>query len=223
MTIARVLGTICLFIILAVLVYVVYKDSIGKEKQRKVAKKIQNPLKSGPEELVNPPTIFIRLPGKKKYYHYEMKKPTISIGTGKNNDIVIFDDNTVEIKHAVIKKVMKHNRSFYEFINYAKTNPSQYRNASREGKYEIMGYKDGQELEQGTEYFYVGQTKLMIKIPQEAHGHTDTDIVKKKMDLNDAAHEEKAERIDSERIDRDDYKEDSSININNSDPYDFHL
>ena len=224
MTIVRILGTICVFIILVVLLYVVYKDSAGKTaKKEKKGTKEPKPFSNGPKELVNPPTIFIRLPGQKEYYNYKMTSPTVTIGTGKGNDIVIHDDDTVEKKHAVIKKVLKQDRSFYEFINLAKTNPSQYRNSSRRGKYEIMGYKDGQELEQGTEYFYVGQTKLMIKIPSEVHGHTDTDTLQPKKKNNYADQVEKVNRIDSERIERDDYKDDYNVSIDNTDPYSFHF
>ena len=105
MTIVRILGTICVFIILVVLVYVVYKDSAGKTaKKEKKGTKEPKPFSNGPKELVNPPTIFIRLPGQKEYYNYKMTSPTVTIGTGKGNDIVIHDDDTVEKKHAVIKK-----------------------------------------------------------------------------------------------------------------------
>ena len=68
MTAAKFVAMICLIILIGLLVYYLYRDSIEKNNK---GKKI-TPAKPGkgifdnrPEELVNAPVLFIRLPGQK--------------------------------------------------------------------------------------------------------------------------------------------------------------
>ena len=181
MTAAKFVAMICLIILIGLLVYYLYRDSIEKNNK---GKKI-TPAKPGkgifdnrPEELVNAPVLFIRLPGQKRYLHYEMKKTPITIGSGKGADVLIVDDKKVEPRHAKIQKVTNKDRVYYEFVNLAKTNPAEYRNKSSKSKnYEVMYRKDAQELGQ-EENFYVGDTKILIRTPVGTHGHTDTDKAK---------------------------------------------
>ncbi|HAB93287.1 MAG TPA: hypothetical protein DCF49_00745 [Lachnospiraceae bacterium] len=248
MTAVKFLAMLCLIILVALLVVYLYKDSIGKNKSEKAekkspAKKVRNPLDNSPTELVNAPVLFIRLPGHKKYLHYEMKKTPLTIGTAKNADLRIIEDEKVQPHHAKIQKVTDKGRSYYVFINLAKTNPSEYRNkASKSKNYEVMDYKDSQELDK-EENFYIGDTKIMIKTPVGTHDHTDTDKMKakpgKRSDAQDGAEGTKRaaagkraeaaanEEVTNKEMDRTrsrrTYQEvrEEEIDIRNTDPYKF--
>ena len=182
MTTIRIAAMFCLIILIGLLVAYLYHDSIkdliGKARNKRPVKKLKKPFDNSPEELQNAPTLYIKLPDWETYKHYTMKKTPITIGSGKGADVLIVDDKKVEPRHAKIQKVTNKGRPYYEFINLAKINPTEYRNKSSRNKdYEIMFFKDRQELGHD-ENFYVGDTKILIRTPVGTHGHTDTDKAK---------------------------------------------
>ena len=242
MTAVKFIAMLCLIILIGLLVYYLYRDSIekiNKDNKKAPAKPGRKPFDNSPEELVNAPVLFIRLPGQKKYLHYEMKKTPITIGSAKGSDVLIVDDKKVQPRHAKIQKVTNKGRVYYAFVNLAKINPSEYRNKSSKAKnYEEMTYKDTQELGK-EENFYVGDTKILIKTPIGTHGHTDTDKSKIKPEnqggkagggrkVNEAETNKKtanAEEATRKRGRVQDYNtpEEEQISISNTEAYKFEV
>ena len=229
-TITNILIAVLFMLLVAGMVYIIIKGSIGSKKETekdkakgregKSAPWLNKLLKRGPEELVNAPVIYTRLPGQSDYTSYIMKKKKIKIGSDMNNDIIL-DDKTVEKHHASIEKVIDEDHVYYVFVNYAKLNPTEYEDLSHgRAGYEYMYYEDEQELGARSN-FYVGQTKLIIEVPQGTHGHTDTEPVKLKQDsINKSKDEDKGDvkaRVKSTRSEDD--ADDKRLSIDDTAPY----
>ena len=179
MTTIKIAAMFCLIILIGLLVAYLYHDSIkdliGKARNKRPVKKLKNPFDNSPEELQNAPMLYIKLPGWKYKQKKKMEKTPIVIGSRRGVDLPIYDDKKVQPRHAQIRKVTTGARTYYELINLAKINPTQYRNKLTKNKdYEEMCYKDRQELGQD-ENFYVGDTKIHIKTPIGPHKHSDTE------------------------------------------------
>ena len=147
MTTIKIAAMFCLIILIGLLVAYLYHDSIkdliGKARNKRPVIKLKNPFDNSPEELQNAPELYIKLPGWKKYQIYKMEKTPIVIGSRRGVDLPIYDDKKVQPRHAKIRKVTNGNHTYYELINLAKINPTQYRNKLTKNKdYEEMCYKD---------------------------------------------------------------------------------
>ena len=229
-SITNIFIAVFFMLLVAGMAFIIIKGSIGgkKETEREQTGKKEGehiPLhrrlsKRGPEELVNAPVIYIRLPGQTDYTHYVMNKKKITIGSGENNDIVL-NDKTVEKRHAIIEKVINDDQVYYAFVNYARTNPTEYEDLSHgRAGYEYLFYEDEQELGDRSN-FYVGQTKLIIDVPQGTHGHTDTEPVKLKQDSTKKAKAEDNDNAKDRRKStrsRDDDNEER-ISVDDTEPY----
>lgn len=168
----------CVIVLILILVAYLFHDSemMSEMKQsgKAVVKKVENAKEGRDIEITNGPIIQIKNPGEKGYHSVTVTKKEFKIGRNKNCDLTL-DFKAVEDKHAIIIKRLKGDRVFFEFINYAKINPSEFFNKQK-NKYEYLGYKDGVELE-AREAFYVGDTKILITIPQSSHIPTDTERI----------------------------------------------
>lgn len=173
--IGKIIVVIVVFLIIVLVVYLMSGSGIGKKIQssgKAVSDKIDRSKEKREIEVVNGPVLQVKNPGERKYHPVNVTKKEYKIGRGKGNDLVL-DYKTVEERHAVIVKRLKGDRVFYEFINYAKTNPTEYFN-KRKNAYEYLGVKDGVELD-AREMFFVGDTKIIITLPQSVHMAGDTE------------------------------------------------
>ena len=121
-----------------------------------------------PEEITNQATIRVIPPDGKKEFVYQTETAETKIGSSPGMHLRIENDNKVSPHHATLKKMVDDEGFYYVFINLSKINGTEYKNPElkSERNYEIMGYKDDQELNPNTSsHFYVGDTKLIIDIP----------------------------------------------------------
>lgn len=187
-TIIIIIVVLFLFVIVAYLIH----DSlpIGKVKDMKsdIHKKVEGMKHYEGAKLANAPVIYVKVNGNGDYTQYQMTKEKMAIGRSEQNDIVL-EDETVEAKHAVVRRVMKDNKMFYEMINLSRRNPIQYLNKMLRD-YDCLGYKKGITLE-NDEVFYLGETKIVIKCPMQGHEITKTErmiIGDHSEDSGDAGH-----------------------------------
>lgn len=196
-----VFGVIIL-IVLVVLTVLQGSEFAGKVKKsvKKVWDKLGKLRRKTDIEITNAPTLQIKMPGSHKYQTVEVTKKKFKIGGGSEKDNhLLLNDAKVEIHHAAIEKKLKGDRVCYEFINYAKTNPSEYYN-KRKKRYEYLGYNDRVELDP-REAFYVGDTKIIVTLPVLNHLPTETEMVESDTgSYEEAASKETVNRSPSERV-----------------------
>lgn len=171
----KLIIALIVMMILLLVVYLCYGNelvqSIGEVK-RSGGQKWKELKGKKPIAVVNGPRISIRRGAEKKYQTYVVENNVFTIGSAENSDLVL-DSKTIEKRHAVIYKRIRHEDVFYELINYSKINPVEYYNKITD-KYEFLGYKDGVELE-AHEVFYIGDVKMVVVLPQIVHVPTDTE------------------------------------------------
>lgn len=128
-------------------------------------------------QVTGGPVIYVRPKGVKNYQKIKIREKEFPIGRLQNNKLVL-NSPEVEKKHAVIRKVVKGDHVYFEFVNYARTNPTEYYNKRKDG-YDTLRYKEGVELD-AREAFFVGDVKIIITIPGLCHRPTETERVKVK-------------------------------------------
>lgn len=193
------------FVLIVLVVLVIMQGSELSKKMAKSGKKAGAKVKEIKEkkevEILDGPEISVKPPGAKKYHSVKMRKKEFLISNGgKRNPDLVLEDPKVEGCHAVIKKRISDNRVWFELINYAKTNPTEYYNPAKK-RYEYLSYKEAQELGP-REYFCMGETKICIRIP-ESKITPPTELIKGKDQATDKesfAGKEKINRSPSERV-----------------------
>lgn len=194
-----VLGVIILILILVV--YLMHDSELGKrmsKKARSAGKKVKEVKNKPSVEMVNAPKIYYKYNGERKYHEVEMSEKMFDIGQGSKRKLTL-NDRKVEERHAEIVKRVKGGRVYYEFINYAKINPSEYYSKS-EDRYYYLGYREGIELDV-REAFYLGDTKIIIDNPMNNHIVGPTERVGKEQGSEETrTGSSRTERFASERV-----------------------
>lgn len=165
-------------ILIMILVVYLFGTKGTMKKLKKIAGKGRKVICRQTElRVTGGPVLYVRPNGKKTYQKIQIREKEFSIGRLQNNKLVL-DSPEVEKKHAVIRKVVKGDHVYFEFVNFARTNPTEYYNKRRDG-YDILRYKEGVELD-AREAFYLGDVKMIISIPSLCHHPTQTERVKVK-------------------------------------------
>lgn len=145
-------------------------------------------------EMAHGPVIYVRYPGKEESIEYRVNKPVYTIG-GPDADLYLRYPQ-VEKKQAEIRRIRDRGELYFVLVNYGKINPTEYFNKElamevetrkKNGEdidesciryFDFMNPGDDEELE-GTEVFFVGDIKLLIKTKPVGHrkGVTETMII----------------------------------------------
>lgn len=147
-------------------------SNIAKVLPEKPPVKVSVPKKPIPADA---PELYVRYDGEKAYTPVKITKSPFVIGSESSRADLKLKGETVEAKQAKIIKVNEGTETYYELVNYAKLNRTEFLNKSRRC-YENMGEKEGIELE-GTMTFYIGSAKLKIVSRKTDHKITATDRV----------------------------------------------
>lgn len=170
-----VLAVIVLIVVLVI--YLMHDSGFIKDTKNPgefIRDKIAQLKENREVEITNAPVLYVKNPGEQAYRKINVTKKKFIISSNKRSDLVL-DSKKVEDRHAAIVKRIKGDRVFYEFINYAQTNPSEYY-VKRKNAYYTLRKNAGVELD-SREAFYVGDTKIIVVIPAAAHIPTDTESV----------------------------------------------
>ena len=149
----------------------------------------------------NAPVICVKPRGEMNYTKIPMTKKEMRIGRSSGCDIVL-EDETVEGTHALVRKVIKENKVYYELVNLSRRNPAEYFN-QKKSEYVYMGFKKGVVLDVN-EIFYIGETKIIVNCPVQKHEITKTErmVISGKMERSDEEdpQEKKISAQDSTRV-----------------------
>lgn len=185
----KLIVVIVVLFLIALSVYLIHDSlPVGRilSARSGLRKKVQDAKDGLGVKNTNAPVICIKPRGEQEYQNYIMTKKEVKIGRSSGSDIVL-EDETVEGTHAVVRKIFKDDKVYYELVNLSRRNPVEYFN-QKKGDYIYLGYKKGVVL--GTnEVFYLGETKVIIKCPVQKHEITKTE----RMVLNSSAQDSNAQ------------------------------
>lgn len=175
------IGKLIIFMVVALMVVLMFCLLRGSELtayirgcRDKFIEAMQRKKEEREVKILNGPVLRIRFEGRKRYCEVKVESKEFWIGRGRKSALPI-SSKTVEKKHAVIYKRQKGNDVYYELVNYAKSNPVEYFNKQKQ-TYEYLGYKDGVKLD-AREAFYVGENKIIVLVPVNAHLPTSTEYI----------------------------------------------
>lgn len=141
-----------------------------------------------PVEIADAPVLYVkRMLGNGEDYRldpFTMKYQKYTIGSDPDCDLVLNADPKVEGVHAIIEKHVSGSNVFYVLKSQARINPTDFKYKA-EDNYKRLGRGDSIELEKDN-FIYVGDTQIIITLPEMGHVHTNTIYVSRTTHSDDS-------------------------------------